>query len=146
MIECMQYIHDNPNGFLAIAASLFGGLFLYILYYKNRTKEYRKELFEVLHPCLNRLLQTDDDCRLFLNDKDLKEHEIAVNNLMAHMDFIERTFLKRKWYILGMTQMDKNHYIPDYSQYADCGSLDKRRKARPTVIKRIQDIISFANR
>lgn len=146
MIECFEYIKNNINGLLGIVGALLTGLFLLTLYRKNKTREYRKQLFDMLHPCLNRLMQTNDDCRHFLNDDALTKHEIAVNNLMAHMDFIERICLKRKWYRLGMVQMDKNHYMPDYSQYADCGSLDKRRKIRPIVIKRIQDVIAFANK
>jgi hypothetical protein len=146
MIEFFNQIPENINGLLAIVGSLLTGLFLLTLYYKNKTREYRKQLFEVFHPALNRLLQTEDDCRLFLNSEALEKHEIAVNNLMAHMDFIERFYLKRKWYHLSMIQMDKNHYMPDYSQYADCGSLDKRRKIRPLVIKRIQDVIDFGRK
>jgi hypothetical protein len=45
-----------------------------------------------------------------------------------------------------MIKIGKKQNIPFYEQYADCGSLDKRRKVRPVVIKRIQDIISFANK
>jgi len=45
-----------------------------------------------------------------------------------------------------MIKVGKRKYIPYYEQYADCGSLDKRRKVRPVIIKRIQDIISFANK
>jgi hypothetical protein len=142
----LEYINTNPSGFLTVVAALLGGLFGFNMYRKNKTREYRVQLFETLHPYLNRLLQTDDDCRLFLNDEALKKHEIAVNNLMAHVDFIERSCLKRKWYRLGMVQMDKNHYMPDYSQYADCGFPDKRRKIRPVIIKRIRDVIAFANK
>lgn len=146
MIEFFNYIINNITGLLAIVGALLTGLFLLTLYRKNKTREYRRQLFEAIHPELNRLLQTDDDCRHFLNDDTLKKHEIAINNLMAHVGFIEKIKLKRKWYSLAMVKVDKKHYIPDYSQYADCGSLDKRKAIRPIIIKRIQDIISFANK
>ena len=70
-------------------------------------------------------------------------------NLLAHQEdqsLIEKKRLKRKWQLLAMSRIDKNHYIPFYEQYVDYGSFDRRQKIRPIVIKRIQDILSFANK
>ena len=139
-------ISNNPGGFLAIVAALISVLFGFSIYRKNKNREYRRQLFEAVHPELNKLLQTNDDCGNILDDAAFTKHGIAVNNLLAHVGFIEKIRLKRKWQLLAMARIDKNHYIPFYEQYADCGSFDRRQKIRPIVIKRIQDIISFANK
>jgi len=141
-----NYISNNPGGLLAIVAALLTGLFGFGMYNKNKTRKYRQQLFDAFHPELNRILQSNEDCINILTDTAHSKHEIAVNNLIAHIGFIEKIRLKRKWRRLAMIKVGKRKYIPYYEQYADCGSLDKRRKVRPVIIKRIQDIISFANK
>lgn len=128
---------------MTIAGALLSGLFGFILYRKKTVREYRKQMFDAINGDLNRLLQTDDDCMHFLNDMKLRKHEAAVNNLMAHVGFVERYRLKRKWYALAMVKIDNDHHIPDYSQYADFGSIDKRRRIRPVIIKRLGDLMTF---
>ena len=148
MIEFLNDIKNNVNGLLIIVGSLLTGLFLLTLYRKNRTREYRKQLFNAFSPELNRILQTNDDCMHILDSVAYTKHETAVNNLMAHVGFIEKFRLKRKWRCLAMMGIDKKTYAPayTYTQYSDTGSSSVREKVRPVVIKRIQDIISFAKK
>ena len=148
MSEIINYIKDNPSGFLAIVAALLAGLFGLNLYRKNKTRGYRQLLFEAFQPELNRLLQTNDDCMYILDYAAYIKHEIAINNLLAHIGFIEKFRLKRKWRCLATIGIDKKTYIPTYAytQYSDTGSSTVREKIRPIVIKRIQNIISFSNK
>lgn len=148
MIELLNYTKNNIDELLVIIGSLLTGLFFLILYRKNKTREYRKQLFDAFSPELNRLLQTNDDCMRILDYVVYIKHETAINNLMAHIGFIEKFRLKRKWQCLAMRGIDKKTYIPTYAytQYSDTGSSTVRKKVRPIVVKRIQDIISFANK
>ena len=146
MTEIINYIKDNPSGFLAIVAALIGGLFGLSIYRRNKARDYRKKLFDAFSPSLNRILQTDEDCRVILTNDAYFRHKIAVNNLMPHLGFLERIRFKRKWSSLTKLKVAKNNYAEGYTQYSDCGALNKRRKIRPIVIKRIQDVISFANK
>jgi hypothetical protein len=95
---------------------------------------------------LHSLIYTNEDCRLILTQEAYQRHEAAVRTFSRNLSWIDRLRLKLLWYRLAMIKIDKKHHMPFYEQYADCGALDKRRKVRPIVIKRIQDIISFANR
>jgi hypothetical protein len=65
---------------------------------------------------------------------------------MLYLSWIDKLRLKWLWYRLAMIKVSKKQHIPFYEQYADCGSLDKRRRVRPIVVKRIQGIIFFVNK
>ena len=110
----------------------------------------RRNQGQVLMPAfkaeLDDLIQTDKDCRLILTQTAYRKHESAVRDFKFHLSWIDKFRLNRLWYRLAMIKVGKKKHIPFYEQYADCGSLDKRRKVSPAVIKRIQDIISFANK
>jgi hypothetical protein len=146
MNECFEYIKTNINALLGIVGALLTGLFLLILYRKNKTREYRKQLFDAISPELNRILQTNDDCGIILTDTAYSKHETAVNNLMAHLDFFERFCLTRRWTRLAMMKIDKDTYIPAYSQYSDSGSSIVRDQVRPLVIKRLHAVLSFGKK
>jgi hypothetical protein len=95
---------------------------------------------------LDALIQTDQDCRLILTEQAYQKHGSAIRDFMFYLSWIDKFRLKRLWHRLAMIKASRKQHIPFYEQYADCGSLDKRRKVRPIVIKRIQDIISFAKK
>ncbi len=145
--DITNYISNNPNGIFAIIAALIAGLFGLVLYRKNRVRLYRQNLFNAIQPELDKILHTDEDCRIILDDTAYSKHKIAINNLISQTDFIERIRLKRKWKVLTTTKFNKKTiHTTCYEQYADYGSLEKRREIRPIIIKHLQDIVSFTNK
>ncbi len=112
----------------------------------NRRRNYGQTIAAAFKTELDNLIQTDQDCRLILTQQAYQAHESAIRNFMLYLSWIDKLRLKWLWYRLVMHNAGKKQRIPFYEQYADCGSLDKRRKVRPIVIKRIQDIVSFANK
>ncbi len=145
--DIINLIADNPKSILVIIAALITGLFGLIMYRKNRVRPYRKILFDAIQPELDKILHTDEDCRIILDDIAYSKHKTAINNLISQTDFIERIRLKRKWKILTTTKFNKKTiHTTCYEQYADYGSLKKRREMRPIIIKRLQGIVSFTNK
>ena len=112
----------------------------------SRRRDRGQVLTVAFKPELDALIQTDQDCRLILTQQAYQKHESAIRDFMLYLSWIDKLRLKWLWYRLAMIKVAKKKHIPFYEQYADCGSLDKRRKVRPIVINRIQGIISFANR
>jgi hypothetical protein len=95
-------------------------------------------------PELDALHQTNDDCRNILTMETYKKHESAIRSFLPYISWIERLKLCRAWHRLAFHRNDIKGILPFYEQYADLGSLDKRRSIRPTVIRRIERILSFA--
>lgn len=112
----------------------------------NRRRNQGQTIADAFKPELDALIQTDQDCRLILTEQAYQKHESAIRDFMLYLSWIDELRLKWLWYRLAMIKVGKKQHIPFYEQYADCGSLNKRREVRPTVIKRIQDIISFSNK
>jgi hypothetical protein len=112
----------------------------------KRRRDQGQVLAIAFKPELDALIQTDQDCRLILNQQAYQKHERAIRDFMLYLSWIDKLKLQWRWARLAMLKIGKKQHIPFYEQYADCGSLDKRRMVRPVVIKRIQDIISFANK
>jgi hypothetical protein len=116
---------------------------------RDKTKIRREEgkvLTKALQPELDALIQTSQDCRLILTDDAYRKHESAIRCFMIYLSWVDKLRLRRLWHRLAMIKIWKKQHIQFYEQYADCGSLYKRKTIRPVVIKRIQDIISFANK
>jgi len=103
-----------------------------------------QNLTSAFKPELDALIQTDQDCRLILTQEAYRRHESAARLFMPYLSWIDRFRLKRAWISLAFLKVSKQQYGPFYEQYADCGSLTKRRAVRPVAIKRIQKIVSFA--
>lgn len=95
---------------------------------------------------LDALIQTDEDCRLILIQAVYRKHESAIRDFMLYLSWIDKLRLQWRWTRLATIKIGKRKHIPFYEQYANCGSLNKRQKVRPIVIKHIQGIISFANK
>ena len=112
----------------------------------SRRRNQGQVVTSAFKPELDALIQTDQDCRLILTNQAYQKHESAIRDFMLYLSWINKFRLKWFWYRLAMIKVGKRKHIPFYEQYADCGSLDKRRKVRPIVIARIQDIISFASK
>jgi len=112
----------------------------------SRRRDRGKVLMAAFKSELDALIQTDEDCRLILTQQSYQKHESAIRDFMFYLSWIDKLRLKTLWYRLATIKVGKKKHIPFYEQYADCGSLDKRRKVRPIVVKRIQEIISFSNK
>ena len=132
--------------FLALITVFLNHLFANTRDKTNRRRNQGQALTTAFKPELDALIQTDQDCRLILTQQAYRKHESAIRDFILYLSWIDKFHLKWLWHRLAMIKVGKKQRIPFYEQYADCGSLDKRRKVRPTVIKRIQDIISFANK
>lgn len=104
------------------------------------------ELVTAFQPELDAILQTNDDCMIIMTDAAFEKHDSAVRMFVHHLSWVDKFRLKILWHRLAYVKIDKKHHLELYEQYADGGSLTERRKIRPLVIKRIQDIISFATR
>lgn len=140
-------------GQLSLAALLLALFTVYLNHLfantRDKTKARREQgklLTKAFQPELDALIQTDQDCGLILTQEIYRKHESAIRDFMLCLSWVDKVRLQRRWTRLAMIKTGKKQHIPFYEQYADCGSLDKRRNVRPIVIKRIQDIISFANR
>ena len=101
---------------------------------------------EAFRPELDALRQTDQDCRLILSDSAYRRHESAIRNFLLFLSWINRLRIHHAWRRLAYHQQGKKSRIPFYEQYADCGSLTKRRNVRPDVIERILRIIAIAQK
>jgi hypothetical protein len=112
---------------------------------KTRRKN-AKPLIVAFNPEMEALLETNEDCRLILTEEAYKRHKRAIHSFKFYLSWIDKLRLEWRWIRLAKIKIGKKQHIPFYEQYADCGSLDKRKAIRPIVIKRIQDIISFANK
>jgi len=140
-------------GQFSLAGIVTAIIIIYIQYKLSNSREKMRfrldrgqELIRAFRPELDALIQSDNDCRLILTEEAFKRHESAIRAFAPYLFWINRLRFRRAWYRLAMIKVSKKQHIPFYSQYADCGSLDKRRKVRPIVIKHIQDIISFADK
>lgn len=93
---------------------------------------------------LNALIQTNGDCRDIMTMEAYKKHESAIRLFLPYLSWIDRFRLKKAWHRLSFHRNDRKGLLPFYEQYADFGSLTKRRSIRPIVIKRIEKIVSIA--
>ncbi len=140
-------------GQVSLSALLFVLLTVYLnhLLANSRDKlKIRREQGHILsmafEPEIRALTHTDQDCRLIMNQDAYQKHEAAIRVFSRCLSWFDRFKLRKMWHHLAMVKTGRRTYLPFYEQYADFGSLDKRRKIRPLVTKRIQEIISFANK
>lgn len=103
-----------------------------------------KKVISAFNLELDALYQTDDDCRNILTMEAYKKHESSIRSFLPHLSWVDRLRLKRAWHRLAFHQSDEKRTLPFYEQYADFGSLPKRRSVRPEVIRRIEKIVSLA--
>ncbi len=146
----------NQGTFTIGPISLTGLLLILIAVYLNHIlantrekiktrRENAKSLIPSFNPELEALLETNEDCRLILTQEAYKRHSTAIHSFMFCLSWLDKLRLQWRWARLALIKTGKTKQ-PFYEQYADCGSLDKRKKVRPIVVKRIQGIISFANK
>jgi hypothetical protein len=112
----------------------------------NRRIDQGIKVVEAFRPELDALMRTNNDALLIMTDEAFIRHDSAIRNFLLYLSWIDRLILWHNWRALAYHQKDKDRRIPLYEQYADCGSLDKRKEIRPLIIKRIERIISFANK
>lgn len=116
---------------------------------RDKAKERRqigKDVISAFRKELDDLRQTDDDCRLILTTEAYKRHQSAILSFLPYLSWLDRIRLKRAWHNLAFHHKDKKGHFPFYEQYANFGSLSKRRSIRPEVIRKIDKILSFANK
>ena len=109
-------------------------------------REKGAELISAFRQELDALIQTDEDCRLILTDEAYRQHDSAVRAFMPYISWIDKYRMKQAWGDLALFRLNKKHAVNFYAQYADCGSLDKRKAMRPLAINRIQGIIRLAQK
>lgn len=153
-INCCDY---NMNEKLIITGQIslcavFTALFVIFLNHRlsntrEKTKERHQEgknIISAFKQELDALIQTNNDCRDIMTMEAYKKHESAIRSFLPYLSWIDRFRFKRAWHRLAFHQNDTKGMLPFYEQYADLGSLDKRRSVRPFVIKEIERILSFA--
>lgn len=113
---------------------------------KNRRLEEGKKVIEAFTPELDALNQTQEDARKIMTESAYRRHESAVRNFKPYLSWINRWLMQKAWKELAHHKEDKNLVFPLYEQYDDNGSLDKRRKVRPLLLKRIEGILSFTRK
>lgn len=116
---------------------------------RDKVRDRREQslvLIQAFESDLSALLQSNNDCRLILNEAAYHRHDAAVRIFSRHLSWFDKFRFNTIWHRLAMIRISKKHQIPFYTQYSDCGSLDKRAIMRPLAIKRIQDIIFFASK
>ena len=94
-------------------------------------------------PELDALIQAGEDARIILTDEAFLRHDSVIRNNISLLPWLDQCRLRRAWKKLAYHPQDKKKQIPFYENYADYGSLDKRREMRPLAISRIQKIISI---
>lgn len=107
-------------------------------------REQGQKLNEAFRPELDALAQTNGDARMILTEEAYRRHESEIRLYMPYLSWLHRFQLRLAWERLGFHP--KLKAIPFYEQYADCGSLEKRRVVRPTVIKRIEKIMALGRK
>lgn len=135
-------------------ASIFVALLVLLLNHhlantRDKAKDRRKigqKVADAFSKELDALLQTNNDCRLILTAETYRQHDSAIRSFMPYLSWIDRIRLKRAWHLLVFHPKDKKRQLPFYEQYADFGSLSKRRSIRPEVIKKLNKILSFTNK
>jgi hypothetical protein len=108
-------------------------------------REKAKAIIIAFNPELEALLETTEDCRFILTEEAYIKHQRAIRDYMLYLSWIDRLRLELIWTRLAKIKIGKQK-IEFYDQYADCGSLKKRRQMRPLAIRRIEKIIAFAAR
>ena len=113
---------------------------------RDKAKERRtagNAAVEAFRSELDALNQTNNDCMHILTESAYRKHETAVRNFLPFLSWIDRLRFHWAWRRLVYYRQDKETQIPFYEQYADCGSIDKRNRIRPIVIKRISRLVSL---
>lgn len=139
------------TGQISLCAVLVALLVIYLNHLLANTRERAKErhqkgkdVISAFNRELDALYQTNDDCRNIMTMEAYKNHESAIRSFLPHLSWVNCFRVKRAWHWLAFHKNDKKRTLPFYEQYADFGSLSKRRSVRPEVIRRIEMIISLA--
>ncbi len=140
-------------GTLSISAFAVALIVVWLNHALANTREKAKErhtagnaVAEAFRPELDALNQTDNDCMHILTKSAYHRHEAAVRNYLPLLSWLDRLRFHRAWRKLVYHRRDREAYVPFYEQYADCGSLTKRRKVRPVVIERMSRIVSLSRK
>ena len=140
-------------GTISLAAIFSGLLVLFLNHLLANTRDKSKlrrdqglTLAEAFRPELDALVQTNDDARTILTPDAYKRHESALRHFMPYLSWCDRLRLRVAWARLVYHPKDKDKSVPFYEQYADCGSLTKRRAVRPKVIERINRLLTLAQK
>lgn len=142
------------TGTLSLCSVLLALIVVLLNHGFSKTRDRRKirlekgqSLIEAYRPELDALIHnTNDDPRLILTPEAYRRHESAIRYFTPYLSWIDRLRIRWAWHRLAYHPRDKDGKIPFYEQYADCGSLNKRKSVRPVVIARIKRIISFAQK
>jgi hypothetical protein len=115
---------------------------------RDRIAQYRnagRDIANAFRLELDALIQTSEDAGLVLTDAAFEKHESAIRTFSPQLPLVKRMRIRNAWRDLAYHKDDKQHSVPAYFLYADCGSLTKRWEIRPVAIKHIQRIISIAS-
>lgn len=133
------------DALVAILSALVSGWVGYRFGLANSKRERRIEaanrLYEVFQPLHDRLEKEDCDAIKVLQPT-IHDQEKAIANLKRYLSKRQAVRLQEAWneyylYTNGPT-------IPFLEQYADTGSIDKRRRIRPLLIRRLDNILNFS--
>lgn len=142
-MELIGIIESHPlHSILAGLVTSGLGYILVISFGQRKSiKAARENIISALQPELDKLIQSNDDCRLVLDSNAFQKHEAAIRNNIHKLSFIQRSRLRRSWERFAYHKENKR--IPFYEMYSDCGALDKRTKMKPLAISRIRQIRSI---
>ena len=144
-MELISTIKSYP--LYSILATLFVAGFGYLLkislLQRQSVKDAGKNIIAAFQEDLDKLIQTNGDCRLILNSEAFKKHESAIRNNINNPSFFKKFRLRHAWGRLAYYEGSKG--IPFYEMYADYGSLDKRARMKTLAISRMQRIVAIVN-
>ena len=143
----MKLVYEDV--FLYIAVALFIGLTMAFANYalgfskeqRVRRRNAKLEFRGVLETDLKTILQSNDDARHVLGEKEAKYQE-AKELLRKHLLFWQRRGFDKAWEVFFYHTENKN--IPYLEQYMDFGSLDKRKACRSILGSRIGVLLNYA--
>jgi len=146
-VNIIEAIQSDPLVWVLSIITMGGIAYLFRLSLAQRRgfHEVGKTIANTFKPELDALIQTGDDARIILTDEAYLRHDSAIRNNINLLPWLDQLRLRRVWNKLAYHPQDKKKQIPFYENYADCGSLNKRREMRHLAISRIQKIISIVS-
>lgn len=131
---------------LIILSAFISGFIVYQFGIKSDRRRKRNEvadrLYEIFYPLVKRLRTKDIDA-INIIEPTIDDQRKSVQDLKRHLSRQEAKLLQDAWECYYFVDYHGQSF-PFIEQYADCGSLDKRKQIRSVLIKRLEAILEFS--
>ena len=123
-----------------LAASLLGFRLWLVKTKHERMIDAGEKVYDILFPIIDHLKSKNSDAIKVIGGS-IDEQRKVVFNLKRHLPFFKAKKLEQAWnqYLYHPS----NYNLLFIEQYADCGSLNKRKEIRPILISRIEKILIY---